>query len=104
MKANLKGRGHHQLLRKILYMATISAAAIASNAALKDDQAKRQKDDEDKFKPTITKANSSFVFVHTAKLEAEMNFGHIRISVAMEDLQTMKKQICNHQLTMKQIT
>ena len=104
MKANLKGRGHHQLLRKILYMATISAAAIASNAALKDDQAKRQKDDEDKLKPTITKANSSFVFVHTAKLEAEMNFGHIRISVAMEDLQTMKKQICNHQLTMKQIT
>ena len=104
MKANLNGRGHHQLLRKILFMTTISAAAIASNAALKDDQAKRQKDDEDKLKPTITKANSSFVFVHTAKLEAEMNFGHIRISVAMEDLQTMKKQICNHQLTMKQIT
>ena len=63
-----------------------------------------QNQEEIVLEPKVTKENSSFVFVHTAHLESELNFAHLRTSLSLRDLITLKDQVCQHLTIMKNVS
>ena len=63
-----------------------------------------QQQNEINLEPRVTKENSSFVFVHTAQLESELNFAHLRTSLSLKDLITLKDQVCQHLMIMRNVS
>ena len=44
--------------------------------------------------PVISRENTTVVFANVGRLETEINFAHIRISVNLDDLNVLKDEVC----------
>ena len=83
---------------------SVILTVVASSTQPKLKNLRTQNQEEIDLEPKVTKENSSFVFVHTAHLESELNFAHLRTSLSLRDLMTLKDQVCQHLTIMKNVS